>query len=307
MKTVVFAYHSIGIIGLKALQEDGWDIQAVFTHADDPGETRWFGSVRDWAVENGVPVHLPEEVNAPEWMTFIRNLAPEVFFSFYYRKLLSADLLSLASRGAYNLHGSLLPAYRGRCPVNWVLINGETRTGVTLHHMIDRPDAGDIVAQREVPIDPQDTALDLFRKLGRSAELLLRDILPQIREGTAPRRPQDLSMGRYYGGRRPEDGRIDWTWPALRIYNLIRAVTRPYPGAFTLLPDGRTMRVWWARIVPSVSDRAPGFLECSGGDAFVIAGDRNRIRLLDIELEGRSLRGAEIGPYLSTLEGILLK
>lgn len=307
MKTVVFAYHNIGIIGLKALQDDGWEIQAVFTHEDDPGETRWFGSVRDWAIEHRIPVHLPEDVNAPEWTAFIRHLAPEVFFSFYYRRMLSPALLSLATRGAYNLHGSLLPAYRGRCPVNWVLINGETRTGVTLHHMIDRPDAGDIVAQREVDIELQDTALDLYQKLGRSAELLLRDVLPMIRKGIAPRHPQDLSKGRYYGGRRPEDGRIDWTWPALKIYNLIRAVTRPYPGAFAHLPDGRTMRIWWGQCVPSARDGTPGLLECREDGAFVVAGDRNRISLLDIELDGRCFRGGEIEQQLSTWEGIVLK
>lgn len=164
MKAIVFAYHDIGCVGLKALVEAGYDVQAVFTHTDSPDENNFFASVARTGAELNLPVYAPEDVNHPLWVNRIRELQPEVIFSFYYRNMLSEELLSLAPKGGFNLHGSLLPRYRGRAPVNWALLNGETETGVTLHKMVKRPDAGDIVAQQAVSIAAQDTALTLHGK-----------------------------------------------------------------------------------------------------------------------------------------------
>jgi methionyl-tRNA formyltransferase len=243
---VVFAYHNMGLVGLEALKNTGFKIAAVFSHQDDPSENCWFGSVSDWAKENGIAVFCPNDVNTPEWAENISRLAPDVIFSFYYRNILSTAILNAATLGTFNLHGSLLPAYRGRVPVNWVLINGEQQTGVTLHCMTEKPDAGDIVGQKAVAIDFSDTARTLYDKLCIAAKELLEDVLPLIRERTAPCTAQDLSKGSYFGGRKPEDGHIDWNWPAVRIYNLIRAVTDPYPGAFGFLPDSEKIVIWWA-------------------------------------------------------------
>lgn len=136
MKAIVFAYHDIGCVGLNALAEAGYDIQAVFTHTDNPGENRFFSSVARVAAELALPVFAPEDVNHPLWVERIRELQPDIIFSFYYRNMLSDEILSLAPQGGFNLHGSLLPQYRGRAPINWVLVNGETETGVTLHQMV---------------------------------------------------------------------------------------------------------------------------------------------------------------------------
>ncbi|HUL37517.1 MAG TPA: formyltransferase, partial [Thermodesulfobacteriota bacterium] len=246
MKAVVFAYHNIGIIGLEALAREKFEIQAIFSHLDDPDENIWFGSVVEWAKKNEIPLFCPKGVNTPEWVEMIRKLSPEVIFSFYYRNLLGGDILAVPSAGSFNLHGSLLPAYRGRCPVNWVLVKGERRTGVTLHHMVEGADAGDIVGQKEVLIEFEDTARTLYQKLCVKARELLEELLPLIKKGIAPRVAQNLKEGSYYGGRRPEDGKIDWKWPAMQIYNLVRAVTEPYPGAFGYLPEGEKLLIWWA-------------------------------------------------------------
>jgi methionyl-tRNA formyltransferase len=172
-----------------------------------------------------------------------------------------------------NLHGSLLPKYRGRAPVNWVLVKGETETGVTLHIMTEKPDAGDIVGQAAVPIAFDDTALTLFGKMEDAASRLLADLLPRIADGEIPRRPNDLARGSYFGGRRPEDGRIDWARPAVEIYNLVRAVTRPYPGAFAELA-GEKVVVWWA--IPLRAEAgsvlSPGAIRVSGGPSYAMAG-----------------------------------
>src|SRR6267143_5998633 len=153
MKAVVFAYHDIGCQGMEALLKHGFEIAAVFTHADDPKEYRFFESVAELAARKGFPVFAPEDSNHPLWINRIAALKPDILFSFYYRNLLKPEILKIPSPGCFNLHGSLLPAYRGRCPVNWVLVHGEKETGVTLHHMTPRPDEGDIVAQRKVSID----------------------------------------------------------------------------------------------------------------------------------------------------------
>ncbi|MEA1970531.1 MAG: formyltransferase family protein, partial [Thermodesulfobacteriota bacterium] len=226
---------------------------------------------------------------------------------FYYRNLLSGNILDIPLSGAYNLHGSLLPAYRGRCPANWVLVNGEASTGVTLHHMVEKADAGDIVGQREVSIEFEDTAFTLYGKLCECAKKLLSELLPLIKNGTTPRIAQDLSSGNYYGGRRPEDGRIDWNWPVLRIYNLIRAVTDPYPGAFTILPDGEKLLIWRGKPEQrGDSGTAEGTVEAEGGNIYIRSSD-GRLKLIDIEIANNRLKWQEIFDYFKRKKGVILK
>lgn len=299
MKTVVLAYHNMGIAGLNALFQHGFEIEAIFTHEDDPHENCWFGSVADWAKKHNIPHDTTESINTQEWIDKVASLKPDILFSFYYRKMIGRAILDIPRLGAMNLHGSLLPAYRGRCPVNWVLVNGEHQTGVTLHFMVDKPDAGDIVGQKEVTIEFNDTARSLYDKLCEAAGRLLDDLLPVIKTGQIPRRRQDLTRGSYYGGRRPEDGRIDWTRSAGEIYNLIRAVTDPYPGAFSLLENGEKIIIWWA--VPAVSclGNKPGDVEISGQDVLVKTGD-DAIRLLDVEVSGKRMTDLQIHEYFKT-------
>ena len=256
MKCIVFAYSQIGVTGLEALLRNGAEVLSVFTHADDPNESLWFPSVAESAARHGLPVHSPKDVNHPLWIERIRTLRPDALFSFYYRNLLGRDLLELPRLGAFNLHGSYLPQYRGRAPVNWVLVNGESETGVTLHHMVAKPDAGDVVGQTRVPISDDDTALTLMGKLDRAADALLDELVPMIREGSARRFPQDASRASTFRRRRPADGWIDWSLPAANIRNLVRAVTRPYPGAFTEA-GRRELIVWKAELEPAPPEQ-PG-------------------------------------------------
>lgn len=273
MRAVVFAYHNMGIVGLRALLAQGFAVPMVLSHEDDPKENHWFASVADFCGERGIPVFAPKDVNAAPWPDRIRAAAPDLLFSFYYRSMLKKEVLDLPRLGALNLHGSLLPKYRGRAPVNWALVKGETETGVTLHFMTEKPDAGDIVGQSAVPIAFDDTALTLFGKMEDAAARLLDELLPRIANGEIPRRPNDLARGSYFGGRRPEDGRIDWSRPAVEIYNLVRAVTRPYPGAFAELAGGR-ITVWWGIPLPAGegSSPSPGTIRVSGGPDYAMAG-----------------------------------
>jgi len=287
-RCVLFAYHEMGYTCIEALLDLGAPIAALFTHADQPTEEIWWRSCAELARSRSIPVYTPETLDAAS-IGRIAALAPDVIYSFYYRSLLSTRVLKTAPLGAFNLHGSLLPAYRGRAPVNWVLVNGERETGVTLHHMVARADAGDIVAQRAIAIDDRDTALTLYRKLTPLGAGLIREFHPLIVEGRAPRRPNDLSKGSYFGRRRPDDGRIDWGWPARRIFNLVRAVTHPYPGAFSFA-GGRRLIIWEARIgreSGSESTAAPGVVigEAPGGGIEVAAGEGSVI-VMRAQFEG---------------------
>jgi methionyl-tRNA formyltransferase len=229
----VFAYHNVGVRCLRVLLAHGVDVPLVLTHRDNPGENIWFGSVAADADEHGIECIAPDDPNAPAVVARIAALRPDFLFSFYYRLMLKAPLLALPRHGALNMHGSLLPKYRGRVPVNWAIIHGERETGATLHYMTEKPDNGDIVGQTRVPILPDDTAHEVFDKVTLAAEMTLDEVLPPLLAGTAPRRRQDLAQGAYFGGRKPEDGRIDWAQPARRIHDLVRALAPPYPGAWT--------------------------------------------------------------------------
>jgi methionyl-tRNA formyltransferase len=240
-RAVVFAYHDVGVRCLKTLLSAKVEVPLVVTVRDDPKENRWFASVADTAREYALPVVMPEAAGSPQLAQQVAQLEPDFIFSFYYRSMLGPRLLGCARRGALNMHGSLLPKYRGRAPVNWAILNGERETGATLHYMVERADAGDIIDQLAVPILEDDDALDVFRKVTAAAEIVLARSLPGLIEGSAPRRPQVIETGQYFGRRGPEDGRIDWSQPAVRIHNLVRAVAPPFPGAFTEV-DGRR---WW--------------------------------------------------------------
>jgi len=294
VRVVVMAYQDIGYVCLDELLALRAEVALVVTHPDPVNENIWFRSVADRARKAGLPVLRPPSVNAPDVVAAIAGLAPDFLFSFYFREIIGPEVLGLARRGALNLHGSLLPRYRGRCPVNWVLINGERETGVTLHYMEARPDRGDIVAQRAVPIADDDTALSLNRKLGEAARALLREAYPLLAAGTAPRSPQDHARATSFGGRRPEDGRIAWHQPARRLYDLIRAVTAPYPGAFTTY-RGERLFVWWARpldLGPRVG--APGeVVEIRPGAGVVVAAGSGALLLDRVQLAGRDEQRAD--------------
>jgi methionyl-tRNA formyltransferase len=292
MRVVVLAYQDIGWVCLDELCALGADVSLVVTHPDDPHEEIWFRSVAERAREARLSVLVPPSVNRPEVVAAIARRTPDYLLSFYFRELLGPEILALPRRGALNLHGSLLPRYRGRCPVNWVLVNGERETGVTLHHMEAKPDRGDIVAQRAVAIADDDTALALNRKLGDAARLLLRETWPLLVAGTAPRMPQDHARASYFGGRRPEDGRLHWDAPARRLYDLVRAVTHPYPGAFTTW-RGHRLRVWWARPLDAPAGRPGEVLEVRRGTGIVVAAGTGALLVERVQLDDDAERPAD--------------
>lgn len=305
-KAVVFAYHDIGCAGIESLLASGFEIAAVFTHADDPKENAFYGSVAQLCARKGIAVHAPEDANHPLWIERISKLNPDYLFSFYYRNLLTEPLLATASKGAFNLHGSLLPRYRGRAPANWVLVNGETETGVTLHRMVKRADAGAIIAQQRVAIERTETALSLHGKLREAAQTLLRDTLPALLQGKITETPQDESKATVFGRRTPADGKLLWKKPAEELFNLVRAVTQPYPGAFCAVGEHKLI-VWNAEVAKGNEGQAPGRvisvdplrIACGEDSLIITAGQRND--------NGLYLSGPQLANELGLVDGSLLR
>ncbi|HVZ64239.1 MAG TPA: formyltransferase [Opitutaceae bacterium] len=244
-RILFFGYSEVGYECLSLLLERGDDVVALITHEDNPNEKIWFQPPAVAARKKGLPVFTPESVNTPEWREKIAALRPDLILSVYYRHMIGTKILALPRLGAWNMHGSLLPKYRGRAPINWAVLHGEPRIGMTLHRMVKAPDAGAVVDQEGVEIGPRDTAEQAFRKVLPCARRVLARQIDALLAGTAREQPQDEAQATYFGGRKPEDGRIAWTQPSRQIFNLIRAVTDPYPGAFTDVGPARLM-VWWA-------------------------------------------------------------
>ena len=295
-RAVVFAYHNVGVRCLKVLLAGGVDVALVVTHEDNPAEAIWFESVAALCQAEGIAFVTPSNAQSPELLAQVRAARPDFLFSFYYRHMLPPALLEVAP--AFNMHGSLLPQYRGRAPVNWAVLHGARETGATLHEMTAKPDAGAIVAQSAVPILPDDTAFEVFGKVTVAAEQALWRILPALLDGTAPRLPNDLTQGGYFGGRRPEDGRIDWSLPAQEVYNLHRAVAPPYPGAFTE-QMGRTYVIERARLAPTSGTSLHQGLAVVDNCIFGVCGDGRMLAISSLLLDGAQVAPAQLGEAIS--------
>jgi methionyl-tRNA formyltransferase len=304
LRVVVFAYHEIGYVCLEELLRFGADVLCLFTHQDEPGEKIWFRTPEELAVKEKIPIYTPGGLRDPSWARMIGSLKPDIIFSFYYRYMIPKEILEIPRIGAFNLHGSLLPRFRGRCPVNWVLIEGETETGLTLHYMLEKPDAGDIIAQRSIPIDFEDTAFTLFSKMAEEARILMKGILPCLEDGSFARISQaGLGSSSYFGGRKPEDGIIRWEKDAASIYNLTRATTHPYPGAFTYL-DGHRLFIWKAHPEEGSWSFLPGTVISSR--PFLVNTGKGVLRVLRVQLEGEEEMDGDVFAQTHAVENTLL-
>jgi len=286
-RVLFFGYSEVGYATLEMLLARGVHVVGVFTHLDDGHETQWFRSVPKLAAEHSLPIFTPDSLKDPGWVDTIRTLQPDLILSMYYRNMIPTRLLDLAPLGAFNMHGSYLPRYRGRAPLNWAIINGEDHTGVSLHVMVKEADAGDVVDQEKVLIGPEESVATVIPRVREAAVAVLGRQLDGLLAGQAPRTPQNHALATYFGKRTPEDGRIDWTKPAHEVFNLVRAVTRPFPGAFTDVTwegKNRHLLVWWGRpvtlhkhgnepgsVLSSVRCSEQIIFACGGKDSFEVA------------------------------------
>ncbi len=283
MHAVVFAYHDVGVNCLKALLHADIQIDLVVTHQDDPNENVWFGSVAKLCEEKNISYLTPNANQLMDLVPQIQKLAPDYLFSFYYRHMIPTELIDCTKIAALNMHGSLLPKYRGRAPVNWAILHGETETGATLHVMEAKPDAGDIVGQSAVSIGPNETATEVFGKVSQAAIAVMNQVLPELVQGYIPRKPNPLALGSYFGGRKPADGQILWQQTAKQVHDLVRAVAPPYPGAFT---DWQGQRMIVARTSlegpypDQLNLQSPG-IQVVDNQVFGVCGNQKAVAILD--------------------------
>ena len=279
-KLLFFGFSMTGAAVLEELIKTGANIIGVYTYEDNPKEN-WFPSVKLLAQKNNIPTFTPEKLGTEDVQN-IKNLAPDIILSVYYRSLISDEILKVAPLGAFNMHGSLLPKYRGRAPINWVLVKGEKETGATLHYMVAKADAGDIVGQKVVAISNEDTALTLTQKVTAAACEIIKEVYPLIETKNLKPRKQDMSISTYFGRRTPADGLIDWNQNAQTIYNLIRAVTKPFPGAF-FEENGKKIIIWRAKVLPTKTQAAAG-TTVSKKPYIITAADKD-LEILEYEVQ----------------------
>jgi len=247
------------------------------------------------AAGSGVALLTPENVNAPDTLAQLRVLKPDLIAVLAYGQILRREVLDLPPQGCVNIHTSLLPRYRGAAPIQWAIARGERVTGVTAIFMNERMDAGDTIAQREVPIGPQDTAVDLHERLGREGAALLSAVIESLLAGTTTRRPQDEAAVTFAPKLKKEDGRIDWTLSAEDLYNRVRGLN-PWPGCFCSVPapDGpKSLKILRARVARGGGGEPGDVLDVGPDGPLVAAGD-GALRLLELQLEGRrAMSGGE--------------
>ena len=282
-KVAFFGYGLVGHACLKFLLTTKHNVVCVVTHADEPDEELWFPSVRDLAARTNIPILVPEKVTDLVVAETVEKLKPELILSVFYRQILPRRLLGIPRLGAVNLHPSLLPGYRGRCPLNWAIINGEKKFGVTLHYMSLKADTGDIIGQLEFEMTDDDDIQTVYEKTVTASLEILKRFLPGILMGRTVRTPQDEMQASYFGRRTAEDGRIDWAKGADEIHNLIRGITHPFPGAFSFIKDKKLL-IWKA----AVSDRsgAPGAIIGTANGSFLIGAEKGAIILQRTQIEG---------------------
>ena len=295
---VVCAYSPVGHEALAGLLEAGIDVLALYTYSQAPDES-WFTPPAVLAKERGIPVFMEPKFNEDHVHKAIQELRPDFLFSFYFREMIQARFLELPKLGAYNLHGSLLPHYRGRAPINWVLLRGEAQTGITLHAMTPKPDDGDILGQTALPIAWDETALSLTLRCAVAGRELVRTVAPRLVDGSAQRISQrTLGPSTYFGGRKPEDGKLDLNGTAQDGFNLLRAVADPWPNAFVQTQAG-TVKVSWA--LPTEAPCPAGHFRETGEGVLLGFGDA-ALRIHALGKDGvRSERPTEHAQWLREL------
>jgi methionyl-tRNA formyltransferase len=286
MRIVYMGTPPFAVPPLQALITAGHEVAGVITRIDKPagrGKVLTPPAVKVAAEQSGVPVFQPKRIREPESVAAIRAMGTDVIVVAAYGQVLPREILALPKYGCINIHASLLPAYRGAAPINWAIINGETRTGITIMQMDEGLDTGSVLAQESIPIDPRDTTGTLTEKLSQTGSRLIVDSLSRIEAGEISPVPQDPGKATLAPLLRKEDGLINWELTAAAIHDRIRGLT-PWPGAFSFL-DGVMVKVLETEVVPGSVD--PGTLTSQGQDSLAVGTGKELLRIVSIHPEGK--------------------
>mgnify|MGYP001305631173 CR=1 FL=1 len=300
MNVVFMGTPDFAVPSLRALAEAGYRIAACVTQPDRPKGRKNVLTpppVKEEAIRLGLPVLQPEKLKNPETVESLRALRPDVIVTAAYGKILPKAVLDLPPLGCINVHASLLPKYRGAAPIQYAIMNGETETGVTIMHMDEGLDTGDMIAWRKIPITDEDDAGSLFDRLSRVGADLLLETLPLLAAGKAPRIPQRDEEAVYAPMLTREDEKIDWSADHVRVFNLVRAL-RPAPGAFTLL-GGDVLKIWRCRKAPELGrDAPPGTVTRVARDGFAVQCGSGAVFVEEVQPAGKKAMPA--GEFLKS-------
>ena len=286
MRIVYMGTPPFAVPPLHSLIAAGHKVVGVVTRIDKPagrGKVLTPPAVKVAAGQSGIPVFQPRRVREQESVAAIRAMEPDVIVVAAYGQILPKDILALPKYGCINIHASLLPAYRGAAPINWAIINGETRTGITIMQMDEGMDTGGVLAQESVPIDSRDTTGTLTEKLSQIGSRLVVDSLSRIEAGAISPVPQDPGKATTAPLLKKEDGLINWELTAVVIHNRVRGLS-PWPGAFTFL-DGAMVKVLETEVVPGSG--GPGTLTVQGKDVLAVGTGNELLRIVSIQPEGK--------------------
>ncbi len=292
MKVLFIGSTKRGYLALQTLVEAGAELVGVLSLRQDEHEAeRYERPIAELASKLHVPLHETKWLNDRDYADIIRSRwRPDIAFVVGCRLRLPREIYTASPAGTLAVHDSCLPEYRGFAPLNWAMLNGADHTGVTLFYLMDQIDAGDIVAQQRVPIGSDDTAAEVYERVCTATSALLREAFPLLATARAPRLPQDEAQATYTCPRIPDDGLIDWGRETYVVYNQVRALTRPYPGAFTYL-DMQRLTIWRAapvRPAAHYAGRIPGrvvALDRGRGTVDVLTAD-GTLRLHEVQLQG---------------------
>ena len=302
MKFAWVGFHAEGLPALQALLDAGAPIAAVLTLTPELAAKRSGGvDYTPVCSQYRVPLHFIAGINEPDAEQILRELAPDVIFVIGWHQIVRPPVMRLARRGLIGAHASVLPHNRGSAPINWTIIRGERESGNTLMWLAEGVDEGDIIAQRSFPVTPYDTCATLYAQVAATNREMLLELLPKLLRGERPGRPQERGDEPILARRRPADGRVTWDGPAGTVYDFVRALTRPYPGAFSTL-DGKKWLIWEAALPPDLGPigepgevLGPIVSPAPSACGQLVACGSGALILLDVEDEsGTRLRGRQL-------------
>jgi methionyl-tRNA formyltransferase len=300
MKTLFIGSTKRGLQTLTAIIEAGHTVCGVISLLQDPHEVDHYEEpIRYLAERHNIPIFETRWMKEQDYVSLVRDeLKPDIALVVGCRLIIPEAIYTLPPLGTLAVHDSLLPEYRGFAPLNWAIINGETEGGVTLFYLNPLMDGGDIVGQKQIPIGPHDTGPEIYKKVCRDTVDLVIEYWPRLAEGTAPRLKQDYNSGSFTCSRTPTDGMIDWSSSTGQIYNLIRALTYPYPGAFTFFRGERVVirKALLLEAAPLYRGRIPGrVVRVEKVDGFVdVLTSDGMLRIHEVECQGKLLPAAEV-------------
>lgn len=243
MRIFIFAASRRGHAVLKELISQKSNICGILCLIDDPHEDQIHKKITKLAKDHNIPIFYSDSTKPKQYHEILKKLKPDIAFTIGWRYLIPENCFSIPKKGLLVIHDSLLPEYRGFAPMNWAIINGETKTGVTLFYIAKTVDSGAIVDQMETPIHENDTAATVDKRIISLYQLIIKKNLKALQNGSAKATPQDESLATYTSKRTPGDGEIDWNKSAHEIHNLVRGLTHPFPGAYTTL-NGKKILIW---------------------------------------------------------------